>query len=98
MFIIDLTYMKPLEEVDKHIQEHVHFLNKYYAAGKFLISGRKVPRTGGVIVALFDNEQDLNDALTEDPFYRHGIAIYKLTEMQPTNCADILKPILMKNA
>ena len=55
MFIVDLTYVKPLEEVDKNIQEHMLFLDKYYSSGKFLISGRKVPRTGGVIIALFKN-------------------------------------------
>ncbi len=95
MFIIDLTYIKPLEEVDKNIQEHALFLDKYYSSGKFLISGRKVPRTGGIIIALFNDEQELKNAISEDPFYNNGIATYKFIQMQPTNCADILKSTLL---
>ncbi len=49
MFIANLTYIKPLSEVEKYLEEHIAFLDKYYASGKFICSGRKNPRTGGVI-------------------------------------------------
>ena len=35
MFIINLTYIEPLEAVEKHLQEHINFLNHYYAEGLF---------------------------------------------------------------
>ena len=30
---------------------HVAFLKKHYASGHFLVSGRKIPRDGGIIIA-----------------------------------------------
>ncbi len=41
MFIANLTYVKPLTEVEKYLEEHIAFLNKHYEAGKFICSGRK---------------------------------------------------------
>jgi len=52
MFLIELTYKVPLARIDAHMAEHVVFLKKHYAAGHFLVSGRKIPREGGIILAL----------------------------------------------
>ncbi|WML49495.1 hypothetical protein RCG23_05710 [Neobacillus sp. PS3-34] len=41
MFIINLNYIKPLEEIDKLRDEHVQFLKKYYADWPFSMSGVK---------------------------------------------------------
>ena len=38
MFIAILTYKKPLEEVDRHLQAHRDYLAKHYAAGDFIIA------------------------------------------------------------
>lgn len=44
MFIVNLTYVKkPLEEVETHLEDHITFLNKYYASSNFICSGRKNP-------------------------------------------------------
>jgi uncharacterized protein YciI len=36
MFIIDLNYVAPLEELDKHMVDHVQYLKKYYEQNLFL--------------------------------------------------------------
>ena len=41
MYIIDLTYIVPLEQLDAHMTEHVKYLHKYYKQNKFIASGRK---------------------------------------------------------
>ena len=51
MFVLLLTYTKPLPEVDNHMRAHMKWLNEQYAAGRFVVSGRQIPRTGGVILA-----------------------------------------------
>ena len=56
MFIVDLKYIVPLEELDEHMKAHVQFLRKYYDKNIFVASGRKVPRTGGIILALAEDE------------------------------------------
>ena len=47
MYIIILTYQKDLSEVEKHLEAHRAYLDKYYASGHFIASGAQVPRTGG---------------------------------------------------
>ena len=87
MFIVSLTYKKPIEEVEKFIQEHIAFLDKYYAKNKFIFSGRKNPRTGGVILSYHVTKLELEEILKEDPFYRNQIADYDIVEIIPTKCA-----------
>ena len=38
---------------------HVRFLEKYYASGHFLVSGRKIPRDGGVILAVGEDRDEI---------------------------------------
>ena len=91
MFIVSLTYIKPLEEVDHFIPEHVDFLNKQYQLGHFQLSGRKKPRTGGVIIATVENRSKLDQIITQDPFYRENLASYEVTEIVPTKSSQALK-------
>lgn len=49
MYILSLTYVKPLEYVEKYLAEHNRYLETFYQSGHFICSGRKVPRVGGVI-------------------------------------------------
>src|SRR3990167_3644511 len=73
MFLILLTYKKPLAEVDRFVAEHRAFLERHYASGHFLLSGRKEPRTGGVILATAARRCDIEDIVRRDPFHREEI-------------------------
>ncbi|EHJ52330.1 YciI family protein [Streptococcus macacae] len=94
MFIINLTYVKPLAEVEKHLEAHIVFLNKYYQSGKFICSGRKHPRTGGIILLKAENKEDVRQIVAEDPFYQNKIAEYEIIEFSPTKYADGFEQIL----
>jgi len=87
VFIVSLTYKKSLAEVEKHIKAHIAYLEKYYALGKFIASGRKVPRTGGVILANTASREELDKILQEDPFNCAAIADYDVIEFLPTMAA-----------
>lgn len=88
MFIINLTYIKPLSEVEKFLEEHIAFLDKYYAEGKFICSGRKNPRTGGIILSNAKDIDEMNQIVAEDSFYVNEIAKYEIIEFQPTKQAS----------
>ena len=88
MFIVDLNYIVSLDRVDAAIPDHVDFLKKNYASGIFLVSGRKVPRTGGVILAVAENKERLQAILDEDPFQQLGFAHYTVTEFVPSMWAS----------
>lgn len=94
MFIIDLTYKADLAEIDAHMAAHVVFLNKYYAAGNFLVSGRKIPRDGGIILAVGKSRRQIQAIVEEDPFYVHGLADFRTIEFRASQRAnDIQKRI-----
>lgn len=44
MIIAVLTYKTELSEVEKHLEEHRMYLDKYYSAGKLIASGAQNPR------------------------------------------------------
>lgn len=94
MFIVNLTYIKPLEEVEKYLAEHITFLNKYYGKGNFICSGRKNPRTGGIIICNAKNIEEVNEIIKEDPFNENGIANYDLLEFYPTKYAEDFKSFI----
>jgi uncharacterized protein YciI len=94
MFIIDLHYIVPLDELDRHMAAHVKFLNKYYKKGLFVASGRKVPRTGGIILAIADDEQTVHQIMSEDPFTKHQLAEYTLTHFLTSQYHPDLKQVL----
>ena len=94
MFVIELTYKVDLAEIDAHMAAHVKFLKKYYAAGNFLVSGRKVPRDGGIIVAVGKSRQQIQAIVEEDPFSRRGLADFRIIEFRASQRApDIQKRI-----
>lgn len=87
MFLVLLTYQKPLAEVDRFVSEHREFLARQYEAGHFLLSGRKEPRSGGVILASSDSREQLEMILRQDPFHREHIATYEMIEFLPNMAA-----------
>lgn len=87
MFIISLTYKVPMETVEAHLDAHVAWLKDGYAKGLCVASGRKVPRTGGVI--LVRGERAAAEAFCKsDPFVTEGVADAELTEVDFSMTAE----------
>ena len=82
MFVIELAYKADLAEIDAHMAAHVTFLKKYYAAGHFLVSGRKIPRDGGIILAVGKSRRQIEAIVEEDPFFQHGLADFRIIEFR----------------
>ena len=88
MFIVSLSYTAPLAEVDAHLAAHRDYLAAQYAAGSFLMSGAKVPRDGGIILAQAPSRAALESILSEGPFALASLARYEITEFTPTMTAE----------
>ena len=97
MFIIDLTYIVPLEELDQHMADHVKYLRKYYKKNVFVASGRKVPRTGGIILALAVSKEAVEKVIKEDPFYKYELAEFTITEFLTSQYHPELKEFLSRS-
>jgi len=88
MFIIELIYKASLAQIDANMAAHVRFLKKYYDAGNFLVSGRKIPRDGGIIVAVGRSREEIEAIAREDPFCARGLADVRITEFRASQRAD----------
>jgi uncharacterized protein YciI len=88
MFVIELTYKATLAAIDAHMAAHVRFLKKYYAAGNFVVSGRKIPRDGGIIVAVAASRREIEAIIEEDPFHTRGLADFRIIEFRASQRAD----------
>ena len=94
MFVLLLSYVRPLEEVDALMREHVAWLDEHYAAGRFVVSGRQIPRTGGVILARGDDRDEIERIAASDPFVSGGVATCEIVQFRASQTADGLEPRL----
>jgi uncharacterized protein YciI len=94
VFLVLITYTQPLEAVEAVLAAHREYLQQHYAAGVFLLSGRKEPRDGGVILARANSAVALKAILDEDPFSISGVASYQIVEFIPTMSAPELATLL----
>lgn len=94
MFAVILKYKKPLEEVERHTVAHRAFLDRYYAQGILIMSGRQTPPTGGVVIANAKSREQLDAILAEDPFHIEGIAEYEIYEFTPGKYQPVLKELI----
>lgn len=87
MYIIILSYKKDLSVVEQHLDEHINYLNTNYQSENFIVSGRKSPRTGGVIICKAMSKEYLQTLICKDPFYKYEIADYEIIDFEPTKYA-----------
>jgi uncharacterized protein YciI len=88
MFVIELIYKADLTAIDAHMAAHVRFLRKHYAAGQFVLSGRKIPRDGGIILAVGESREQIEAIAAQDPFVVHGLADVRIVEFRVSQRAS----------
>lgn len=87
MFIIELTYRTSLDRIDAQMGAHMRFLKKYYDSGHFVLSGRKVPREGGIILAVGESRDEIEAIARQDPFCARGLADVRVIEFRTSQRA-----------
>jgi|SRR5215217_5696301 len=90
MYIVVLNYIAPLEEIDHALAKHGEWLERNYQGGRFLLSGRRNPRVGGVIITKSMPREELDAVLAEDPFSALKLAQHEVFEFFPTKTAPEL--------
>lgn len=87
LFVVELIYKVPLQKIDAAMSAHVRFLDKYYASGHFLVSGRKIPRDGGIILARGKDREEIEAIMSEDPFCAKGLADVRIIQFRASQRA-----------
>jgi uncharacterized protein YciI len=89
-----LNYKQPLEIVDEHLANHRSFLQEGYDKNYFIVSGPRIPRTGGILISQLDDRAKVEDILKDDPFYIHDVADYDIIEFTPVKYHKDFAPFL----
>jgi PAS domain S-box-containing protein len=93
VFVILLTAIRQLSPGDPVIGEHVGWLRRRRAEGRFVFCGRRVGATGGVITAVGDDLGEIQSVLAGDPLARAGLVSYdvlQFDDVQESGLADVL--------
>ena len=94
MFAVHSVYLKPIEEVDKHLPAHRSFLKPLYEKGIAICSGPKVPRTGGFILMNATSREEVLALMQNDPYVINGVAEYSVIEFEARSFADDFKSFI----
>ena len=93
LFVVTLTYQVELDVIDHALPDHAAWLDRQYADGVFVLSGRRVPRTGGLILATNTDPDDLQARLAQDPFAQRGYARYDVIAVERPRVAPGLEAL-----
>jgi uncharacterized protein YciI len=83
MFIVNLTYKKPLEIVEQHVVVHRAYIEECVRSNYLIAAGPKNPRTGAFLISQLTDKAQLIDVMENDPFCLEGIAEYEIMEFKP---------------
>jgi uncharacterized protein len=84
MFVFISEYQAPLDEVDQVREAHLAFLAGLNAQGRILVSGRRNPPVGGVVIIDADDLEEAKAIMAQDPFASSGVAKYEPYEFTPS--------------
>lgn len=91
-FIVEITYLVPIEVINQMVTEHRKYLSTGYDQNLILCSGPLNPKTGGLVVAKAPSITNLKSFFENDPYNKKGLASYKFTEFEPV----MFQPLLQK--
>lgn len=82
-FVVLVNYLKPIEEINKLTPLHRNFLDEGYKKGILLMSGPRIPRDGGIIIARSNSKEELENFFKDDPYNLNSAAEYVFLEFNP---------------
>jgi uncharacterized protein YciI len=94
MFVIELIYTAGLDQIDGHMRAHMRFVKAHYAAGRFVLSGRKIPRDGGIIIATGGTREEMEAIARQDPFVVAGVADVRVIEFRASQRAPDIDALI----
>jgi uncharacterized protein YciI len=92
LFVVLLTYTRPLADVEAVRAQHVRHLEAHAAPGVFQAWARRDPPTGGVLVALAPDRAALEAVVAKDPYVTAGVARAEIVAFDPDNVRGVLIP------
>ncbi len=83
MFLIKITYTKPLDVVEPFVAPHREYIKQGYEKNYFVVSGPQNPRVGGIIISQLTSREQLETFFKQDPYIINELAEYEIIEFNP---------------
>lgn len=83
LWVIQSRYLRSGDDLAAITPRHREWLDQHYRSGLFLVSGRKVDGTGGVLLAQAESQEQLEAIFKDDPFVLEGCSEYSYTPFIP---------------
>nr|WP_274605227.1 YciI family protein [Phaeovibrio sulfidiphilus] len=77
-----------MDEVDRVRPAHFEWLDRQYEAGVFLLSGRRTPPVGGIILARAESREALEAIVAQDPYVKNSVAEVEIIEFEPNKFSE----------
>jgi uncharacterized protein YciI len=92
MIVVSLNYIVDIARIEAARPAHVEWLKQGLADGVLLTAGRKVPMTGGLLIAR-GTIDEVRAWCATDPYALQNLAEYDFTEVAPALFAPGLEPL-----
>lgn len=92
MFLLLARYTKPIEEVDRLLEDHKAWIRRN--SDRILLTAREEPLIGGLILARAGSPEEVWAMIREDPFHVAGFSEYEVREYRPARAAPGLEGLL----
>ncbi len=87
IFSIVLTYTRPVEEVNQHLDTHKAWLAANLKQGRVIFAGPLAIGGGGLVLAVCADESELAAMMADDSFIANGVASYAAHACEPALAA-----------
>ena len=94
LYVVVLTYVASIEEIDAAGPDHVAWLEGGYADGTLLASGPRVPRSGGLILTRGASLENVRAFLSRDPFQARELATAESYTFPPIMASNAIRAAL----
>ena len=78
-------------EFKRILDAHHEYMGPYFKAGKILTSGPWIGSRGGVILLRLEDDENIEDFITADPFVKSGIQEYRILQFSVFQIQDYAK-------
>jgi uncharacterized protein YciI len=94
MYLVDMNFTDMTKITPELTDQHKNYLTQEYKSNKLMFGGRKVPRTGGILISQHESESELKQVLNSDPFVKSGAVTYSITEFIPVMASKAYENIV----
>jgi uncharacterized protein len=75
--VLRLTYLQPLDVIDKTRQRHVAWVQQEIEDGRLLLAGRQEDQSGGVLITTDIGADEAENVIESDPYQQAGLVRYE---------------------